>query len=485
MLSACGSGQDGDSGENSIVIAVTAEPDTLDPYAGKVSGVVTQIFEPLYGVNTSGEVEPVLASGPAKNVDETTWEVPLREGVTFQDGTPLDAKAAAESLTYLLSLEEVPEAASRLYAAVDKVEAKDDLTLRFTLRSFLPNLESALVKTPIAKAENADRESSPIGTGPYELAEWNRGTAVKLKLNPDYWGTKPSVEQVEFRVIPDAATQLASLSAGEIDLMLNVPIEDRERVGNVKEYPSADFPVVVLNTIDGVTSDVRVRQALNYAVDKEKINAEILDGTGRVPACQFAFEGYEGFDPDLKAYAYDPEKARDLIKQAGAENAKISLLALSEPGALSSMKEVLIDSWKQIGLDATLEVADQRAYIDAVLDKSRRPAAYFVTIGSGAEHSAAGIRPYVVIDPKGQAVSHNIDEISDLYKKASQESEDSPERVELLQEMSKQICDNALFVNLPTIPQVVGYSDRIDDIGGIPNVEDEFRVLVKNVTLAQ
>jgi peptide/nickel transport system substrate-binding protein len=164
--------------------------------------------------------------------------------------------------------------------------------------------------------------TAPVGTGPYRLREWLKDEKIVLEANPEYFQGAPKIDEVIFRPIPETATRIAELKTGAVDVIVNVPPHQVESIAAMKELsvrtaPSSRIIFIVLTTTDGgPLSDKRVRQALNYAVDKGAIIEALLGGYGKALASPLPSNAF-GHDPDLKPYRYDPKKARQLLAEAG------------------------------------------------------------------------------------------------------------------------------------------------------------------------
>ena len=176
-----------------------------------------------------------------------------------------------------------------------------------------------------------DPSREAMSGGPYTLAQFTPGDRVVLKADPGYWGQKPAFSTVTFRVVPDAASRVAALLAGEIDLTTGLPVPEIKHVqdsgrATAGSVPSTRTLFIKLNTEIAPLKDNQVlRQALNYAIDKQGLSDGIFNGLAPISQCQVLTPAYVGFNPALKPYPYDPDRARQLLKQVGAENATLDL----------------------------------------------------------------------------------------------------------------------------------------------------------------
>lgn len=318
-----------DSAAQSITIAQGVDPESLDPHATTVSAsenVGAAIAERFVNYDYGQQANvPVLATEWA-SIDELTWEVTLREGVTFTNGEPLNAEAAKFSLERIMTM---PHGTGRKMASEGLVvEIIDDLTIHLkTDRPFpfmIYELGRVSIVPPAYVKEVGDQEygRQPVGTGPFLLEEWVRGDHVTLVRNDAYWGEAPGLQRVTFRAIPEASSRTAALQTGEVDLITLVSISDLPTIEGddtltlIGETSNRSM-FVRFDTADPRLADVRVRQAFNYAVDKQLIVDELLAGHGTVLDGQPIGSHILGHNPDVSAYPYDPEKAKALLDEAG------------------------------------------------------------------------------------------------------------------------------------------------------------------------
>jgi peptide/nickel transport system substrate-binding protein len=309
-----------------MVIAFGTDPESLDP--NKISSapagmVLTHIAETLLLMGEDLKVAPLLAESWAFSDDSRALTLYLRKGVVFHDGTPFNAEAVK------VNLERFRKAIFKflLFPRVQTIDVVDEYTVRLNLdMPFAPiiahlthNFIAMVSPKQIAALEGKDI-MEPVGTGPFVFNRWVRGDHVRLVKNPHYWGEVPYLDSVVFKVVPSDATRLVLLETGEVHAIMRVPPLDAPRVAatpglELVQVPSVRTIYFGFNYQRAPFTDVRVRQAFNYAVDKEAIVKEILGGAGGAsdaPIMPLIF-GYAPQEP----YRYDPEKARQLLAEAG------------------------------------------------------------------------------------------------------------------------------------------------------------------------
>lgn len=311
-----------------VVVALDSDPPTLNPnfHGAQVSTILTQnLFDALFHRDASGQIVPSLAVS-WENPDSRTWVIHLRRGVRFHNGQELTADDVVYSIRRVLD----PALGSPergLFSIVESAQALDRYTVRIVTKQPSPifkELFSSLFIVPKAYVEQVGQEAfarRPVGTGPYRFVEWRRDDRVVLEAFEGHWRGAPAVKRVVWRIIPERTTQIAELRTGGVDLVVGVlpdQIRSLEREPNVRVEVTPIIRTMFLQ-LDPTTpplDDVRVRQALNYAVDKEAIVNNILGGLGTVLGGVLSPLHF-GYDPSVKPYPYDPERARRLLAEAG------------------------------------------------------------------------------------------------------------------------------------------------------------------------
>lgn len=313
--------------KDEIVVVQSADVANLDPIKSNIThvfNVAQNVLDTLTYLDRQMKVQPRLATS-WKAIDDTTWEVKLRSGVKFHDGTPFDASVVKVSYDY----ETAQDSPSRAYFSNwASMEVVDPTTIRVKTKApepYFPNvLARVYVMAPSDLKDTTAFAKTMNGTGAYKLSEFVKGDHITLVANKDYWGGAPKIGKVVFRSAPEASARVAMLQSGQADVIVNVPMEQAKLLDSDSRLRVA--AIAGLRTIpfffDAKTpefADVRVRQALNYAIDKESIIKNILGGyavqqPGTISALM------EGNNPDVKPYPYDPEKAKQLLAEAGYPN---------------------------------------------------------------------------------------------------------------------------------------------------------------------
>lgn len=360
-----------------LVVAYAVEVSNLDPHLlidTDSRAARAHLYDNLVTADAEGEIVPQLAERFTLSRDGKTYTFHLRKGVEFHDGTPFDA----EAVKFTLDRARDPKWAtgSRSYlAAISRVEVVDEHTVRVvTEKPFAPLLAhltlpglGSIISPTAAKKWGKDFDKHPVGTGPYRFKEWIRGDRLVFERNDKYWGPKAKVERLVYKPIPDTAARVAMLEAGDAHVAAKVPAIEvtrmREAGLQVFEQPTTRTIFFYLNTQEKPTNDLKVRQAINHAIDRQAIVRQILSGAGNVTPSLLGTPAVFGYAP-VEAWTYDPAKARALVKEAGAEGAKLVLWAPKAAYPQSAEVAQFVQQQLQaVGLDVNLTIwGDQPAY---------------------------------------------------------------------------------------------------------------------------
>lgn len=364
--------------ESRIVIALGTDAASLDPQRQNdafTTSILSNVFDTLVYRDADLNLVPGLATEWTL-LDETTWEVTLREDVVFHNGEAFDAEDVKFSLERPLNPDLGSPLASR-FVVIDGVDVIDPLTVQIRTTSPYPLLPARLSEWFIMPNEYSTATDldtlaeQPVGTGAYTFVSWERDAQLVLTANPDYWRGAPSIETVVFRPIPELSTRVAALQSGEVDIAVNIPAFQAEELEadpnlDVRDVPSTFFQYVALDgTKNPVLADVRVRQAIQYATNVPEIVEFLFDGNALQIAVPLAF-GTFGLDESIEPYPYDPERARELLEEAGYSDG-ITFAMDAPTGRYAQDREVaeaLVGQWSQVGINVELNInawADQLA----------------------------------------------------------------------------------------------------------------------------
>ncbi|WP_312993533.1 ABC transporter substrate-binding protein [Achromobacter animicus] len=451
-----------------ITLALGTEPSTLDPQTaqdGSERAVSRNIFETLLTRTPAGELVPQLATALPRQIDATTWEVTLRPDLKFSDGKPLDAAAVAASINRIVD----PKTASRqrpFFLGIKQAEAVDAVTVKVHTNGADPALPARLswltIVSPAAAADGS-LSQKPVGSGPYVLTEWSKGNRIVLTKNPNYWNPKAvgNVDRATYRFVAEPGTRLSGLRAGDFDFITNLLPEDTKRVAKAVTLKGTDLPFVSLNALKGLTADVRVRQALNYAVDKEALANDLYGGYASVSHGQLLAPGWFGYDASIKPYPYDPKRATELLKAAGAHGKSIDLYAPSGRWLKDKeLAETIAAYWEAAGLKVNFRVLAWAEYLDA-LNKSRVPTEAQISSSHSNQLLDADRTLSAYYAEGGVAAANDNAELKKLIEDARQEAD--PAKRQALYSKALQIGrDQAYLVFLLDGGEIFGLSKRVD-----------------------
>ena len=382
-----------------LVIGLRAGPDSIDPHwstLGSQAEALRHVFDTLVDADETLQLQPSLAVS-WEPVDETTWEFKLREGVTFHDGTPF----TAEDVKF--SIERIPDVTGpmsmTLYTKyVDSVEVVDDLTLRVKTKGMAPSLPNDFTRLFVVPSEtgtDAGNEEfnagdNAIGTGPYKFVSWQPKGDLVLEAYEDHWRGAPPWDRVVRKEIPDDAARVAALRSGEVDLINYVPASDYVAMQNDDDIETfVSDSVYILNvapsvkdeepqpiTVDGEPvegnplQDLRVRKALDLAINRDVLVDVVLEGLG-TPATQLMPEGFFGYSDALEARPYDIEQAKELLAEAGyPDGFEIDFTCTNNrvPGD-AVVCEALAQMWSRLGLTVDAQALNGTVFFPAAANE--------------------------------------------------------------------------------------------------------------------
>ncbi|MFQ5971295.1 MAG: ABC transporter substrate-binding protein [Alphaproteobacteria bacterium] len=373
-----------------LVVGQIAEPKSLDPHAVTAVNdfrILMNVYDGLVRYKDGTlEVEPSLAESWDISDDGLAYTFTLREGVTFHDGTPFDAEAVKFNFDRMLDENHPyhdtgPFPLSFFFGAIDDVAVVDERTVRFALKEpyapFLSNLAypTGLIVSPAAVKEHGkDFGRHPSGTGPFTFAEWESNAKVVIERYDDYWGGPAALQAVVFRPITDANTRVAEMLAEGIDVMVEVPPDNvatfrSDAAFDVHEQAGPHVWFLILNAKEGPFADKRVRQAVNYAIDKKALVEDVLQGTAEVAAGPTPPAFAWAYNEALQPYPYDPDRARELIKEAGFEGAEIVFYVTEGGSGMLDpvpMGAAIQADLAKVGFDVKIETYEWNTFLGKV-----------------------------------------------------------------------------------------------------------------------
>lgn len=496
-----------------IVLGTNKFPSGMDPHrevAWEILYVLSAVYDTLVYQNDAGEFVPGLASSWEMSEDGQTYTFHLREGVTFHDGTPFNAEAVKFNFDRMVSPEMQSQKAASLLGPYESSEVIDEYTIQVNLSEpYSPLLEGLSLTytgmaSPTAVQEWGDEyQLHQVGTGPFIFQEYNPESHLTLAPNPDYaWGPEifenqgtPYLEEVRWIFLPESASRLPALEAGDVDIALSFPPSDANqllsrsdldlRITNLVGQPLYWF----MNVEKAPTDDIRVRQALLHGLDRQTAVNIVLRGfypvaTGPLTAVT---TDYNPAVADM--YPFDPERANALLEEAGwvdsdgdgirdkdGQPLTISMIMQSW-GEIAPLGEVLQAQMRELGIQVETELLSWPAQLEVGTSGS---ANMTVMGGSGffADDSLRGFFHSDNID-NGFAWSRYRNDDFDALLEAGALAIDAGERKEIYDEVQTIIMDEALILPVYDYVFMTGFNTGVKDVkwsrtGLVPYLNDAF-----------
>ena len=364
--------------------ALSGNPDSLDPH--KTSGTLTfqtlkSVYDTLAEPDQSGKIVPALAEKWSISPDGLTWTFTLRRGVVFHNGDPLTSKDV-EATILRVKDKEIASPNANEFAAISGIETPDDFTVVLKLEApsapLLGTLASGwgaiLPKSLIDSGH--DFAAKPVGTGPFQLTEWVRDGKIVLEKNPRYWMPGlPKLDKVTMHIIPERAVQVQGLISGQIDVSYIVDQEDVPLLTasddvEIKKSLTSLIMVMPMNCSRPPLDDLRVRQAITHAIDKQKV-LDVAYGGGK-PIATFMDYGNAYYKDFTDLYPYDPAKARKLLAEAGVGKDQVLEMSLPQnyPPHVKA-GEIYQEMLSKVGLNVKIKLVDWSTWISDVYRQAK------------------------------------------------------------------------------------------------------------------
>lgn len=442
-LTACGGAK---VDTDTLVVAQGADATTLDPHGGNdqpSARVMRQIYDTLMGLDENMEIYPLLAES-YEQIDPLTWEFKLKEGVKFHDGNEMTADDVVFSIERHLKSPEV----SHILGLVDKIEKIDDYNVKITTKEpfaallrHLSHASTAILSKASVEKSGQDYGQHPVGAGAYKFIDWATGDSITLERFEDYHGELAKTKNIVFKAVSEASGRTVGLETGEISIAYDIDPVD---IGTVKaddslEYlsePSLSIDYIGMNNLKKPFDDVRVRRAMNYAINVPEILDTILEGDGELAASPLQSAVF-GATKDVDVYEYDPEKAKALLAEAGYPDGFKTTLSTDDGAVRSRIAELVQGQLKEVGVDVTVDKMEWGKYLDMtgkgehemfILGWSTNTgdADYGLSAPYLSENQGAAGNRFFYSNPEVDKLikdaSHEIDEAKriELYKQAQQ-----------------------------------------------------------------
>lgn len=468
--------------EQDITIAVGTPPTSLDPHFHAFAPNVAlseHIFEPL--VKLDADSKPVSALAESwKLVDNLNWEIKLRHGVRFHDGSELSADDVLWSLERPSTIVGSPGSFTMFTRSIERATKIDAHTIRITTRTPYPLLVNDLSAIFIVSRRSAEGVKSEefatgkglVGTGPFKFVRFLRNDRIQFERNPDYWGNKPAWDKATIRFISNNATRMAALLSGDVQAIEDVPTADVSKLRDNANFSlfskvSHRLIYVFVDTRDKTMyvtdangkvyehnplKDARVRNALSMAIDRQAIRSQIMEGMSS-PTNNLVPESFLGYNPAIKTMKYDPAAAKALLAQAGYPSGFFIKFHTPNNRYTNDEKiaQAIAQMWSKIGIQTVVEA---------------QPAAVFFPQATGKRSYSAGLIGFAAGTGESSSIQRAIAACDDKEKGMGMFNAGSYCNAKVDQPLIKAMS-TVQHANRRTLLQEAGAA-LIDDAGVIP-----------------
>jgi peptide/nickel transport system substrate-binding protein len=452
--------------QGELRVGIPWTPENLDPtmnLASLRSQVGVSIFDSLVDKDSEGKIVGALAES-WRTLDDRTWQLRLRRGVVFHNGEPFNAEAVRFTFQRVLNPEQKSPNRGNV-GEVERVDVVDELTVNLVTKNAYAPLIARLIDFPMVPPRYTTEKGNqglalkPVGTGPYRFVELVKDDHLIVDAFDRHWRGAARIRRVTFKPIPEPFTRAAALRNGEVDLITTVPPNlgrELEKVPGlrVQRVPSTWQIYLGLNAFKKPLSDVRVRQALNYATDADTLVKNVLDGNGRRLDGPIA-PGTFGFDPAVKGYAPDPARAKRLLAEAGYPDG-LDVVLDAPSGRYQGDKELaeaLGGQWQKAGFRPRVQIAEWGAYFKKYLGKQMQDA-YVLGLG-GPMQDADEL--YNVVSSKGRGLYYKNERVDDLLDQG-RSTTDPAKRRKIYADLARLMIEDGTWVFL--LQQVDIYASR-------------------------
>lgn len=462
-LGACSGDKAGES-SSQITIGIPQDiEDSLDPHKAVAAGtkeVLFNLYEGLVKPDSSGELQPAIASDYSISEDATTYTFTLREGVKFHDGsmvTAEDVKYSIDRCADTTNGEPLVEA----YSNIKSVNIVDEKTVEVVLNTadsdFLANMTTAIIP-----ASNENPDTNPIGTGPYRYVSRSPQENFVVEKFDEYWGTPANIENVTFRVCANADSIVMNLQGGSIDMFARLTTTQASQLGDQFDVLEGTMNLVqalYLNNAVEPFNDERVRQALCYAVDPQGIMDLISDGKGtEIGSSMFpAFEKY--YMPELNdVYNQDFDKAKELLAEAGyPDGFSFTITVPSNYQQHIDTAQVLVEQLKNIGVTAEIELVEWETWVSEAYTNRNFEA---TVVGVDASSlTASALLSRFVSDAPNNFINFSNADYDAAYARA-EAAVDDKEKTEAYKECERLLAEHAANVYIQDLPCLVALNKK-------------------------
>lgn len=417
---------DGGSGEP-VIITIAQGVDTESGDAANLNATPSinigyAIYDRLLARDPDGVLGPSLATDWFQ-VDDSTWEFQLRDDVLFHDGTPLTADDVVFTFERLLTGE---YGATNNITPINGAEKVDDYTVRLTTDGpYAPTpartmFASIVPKHYVEEVGDEQFNLSPMGSGPFKFVEWERDSRFVVERFDDYWDGPAAADQIVYRPISETSSRIAALRTGEVDIIVNVPPDLVQTIEDdpccvMKPVPSIRTMFVGMNTNVAPLDDARVRQALNYAIDKDLLIETIMGGLaykhdGKSLLFGPQVYGFDAGEP-IEDYPYDPDRARELLAEAGYADGLTVEFEAPRGRYLNDaeLAEAIAGMLSEVGVQTELTISEWGTFWPKTVEGNQQ-GLWFLGLGNTLNDAEYYYTLYLSSDGRGYYATDEMDE---------------------------------------------------------------------------
>ncbi|WP_433957167.1 glutathione ABC transporter substrate-binding protein [Cytobacillus horneckiae] len=462
--------------EGTLIIARQSDVDNLDHHFMSTINAASvthgKVYEGLVGRDKNANIVPLLAES-WEQVNDTTWKFNLQHGVTFHDGTSFNADAVKATFDRLLD-PEVGAPKASVFEMVEEVEVLDEHTVQMILSepfapllSILASHEGGIINPKTIEKYKGEMIKEPNGTGPFAFESWTPGKEIILSKNQNYWGTSPSIDRVEFKVVPEETTRVSMVETGEAHIAEPLSINMMETVEasqKVKVYRSEGFGTEYLgfNVQAPPFDDVQVRKAISHAIEMDAIIDGVFNKIGHRANSLMGSKVF-GYHENLKAYEYNLNEAKSLLADAGYANGFEATLLTMDNKERINLAEVLQSQLKGIGIKLNIQVLEYGSFVDQVNQGDSQLFLISWRNATGdADYNQYNLFHSNSHGATGNTFFYSNEEVDELIELARAET-NQEKRIELYAKAQEIEMEDAAYVPVRVIENLAAVAKNVDN----------------------
>lgn len=471
------------SAEGVLTVAQRQDPgswDPIDTFLVAWGAVASNIYDGLVLRDENLELKPGLAEKWEVAEDGKKIRFHLRQNVKFHNGEAFNADAVVFTFERLLGEEGSKGPQRSNYTTIEKVEKIDEHTVDFHLNTVDPVLLTklagygAMIVPPGYIREKGDEHFNlnPVGTGPFKFKGYTQGERFELEANPEYFAGAPRLDGLVYRFIKEDATRLAELQAGRVDVVHDIaisalPTVEQSSFAKIVAVDGPSIQSVQFNVKNGITNDVRVRRALNMAVDKQAIIDALLAGYGKpIASLQGALSF--GYDEALAGYAYDPEGAKKLLEEAGVKpGSKIAINYRSSNSTFNEVALALAGFFSEIGIEADLKPYEDAVFLNDIVPQGKTDELF--QFGWGGWTFDFDNTAYLVYHSGEKWNPYGTSDEMDKLLEAERASPNQDERLKILRDVARMAHEEAYHIPLYNEQTLFAVGNQVEGFLAAPD----------------